>query len=70
VKTPLTSWNANLSKCFVICLKRKSIRIIGSNKGKIRASVKKFDPDHLVMLFEGAQSKDRGFLSNGTIEAK
>ena len=37
---------------------------------KIRACVKKSDPDPLIMLFEGVRSKNRDVGRNGKIEVK
>jgi hypothetical protein len=37
---------------------------------KIRACVKKSDPDPLVILFKGVRSKNRHVGRNGTIEAQ
>ena len=37
---------------------------------KIRACVKKYDPDPMVLLSEGVRSKNMDVGQNGTIEAK
>jgi len=52
----------SLSKCFGIFWKNWGAQNLKQLERKIKACVKKYDPDLMVMLFEGARSKNMGVM--------